>query len=285
MSSKLLIKKVISIIKAELKNDYPTYEIDGFIRIIFDFYLNYSLILLHLNMNKEISRELFLEIENVVKQLKQKTPIQYILGQTEFYGLKFKLSSNVLIPRVETEELVDWIVSEETKGVDILDIGSGSGCIAITLAKNIDDAKVTAIDISSEALSVVKENAELNKVKLNRWECDILKMSNGFYHKYDVVVSNPPYVTNAEKSEMKKNVLDYEPHLALFVSDDDPLIFYRNIILFAQKNLNKGGRLYFEINENFGEEMIDLFLEYGFVNIELRKDINGKDRMIRGILK
>ena len=221
----------------------------------------------------------------ILEQLKNEIPVQYLLGKTSFYGLDFEVNTNVLIPRPETEELVDWIiksnqVDQNSKGLKILDIGTGSGCIAISLANYIPNAKVFAIDVSESALDTAKKNAESNKVEVTFTNKNILETVD-LEQQYDIIVSNPPYVRNLEKEEIKKNVLNNEPHLALFVEDDDALIFYRKIAELAQKNLSEKGQLFFEINQYLGQEMINLLEEMNFKNVELRKDIYGNDRMIR----
>ncbi|UFH46446.1 peptide chain release factor N(5)-glutamine methyltransferase [Flavobacterium galactosidilyticum] len=221
----------------------------------------------------------------ILEQLKNEIPVQYLLGKTSFYGLDFEVNTNVLIPRPETEELVDWIiksnqVDHNSKGLKILDIGTGSGCIAISLANYIPNAQVFAIDVSENALDTAQKNAESNKVEVTFTNKNILETVD-LELQYDIIVSNPPYVRNLEKEEIKKNVLDNEPHLALFVEDDDALIFYRKIAELAQKNLSENGQLFFEINQYLGQEMINLLEEMNFKNIELRKDIYGNDRMIR----
>jgi release factor glutamine methyltransferase len=222
---------------------------------------------------------------SILEQLKKEIPIQYILGVTHFYGLEFEVNSAVLIPRPETEELVDWIVQKskiknQKSKIKILDIGTGSGCIAIALAKNLPNAQVFALDVSEQALATAKTNAELNQVTIQFLHQSILETEN-LCQQFDVIVSNPPYVRELEKQEIKKNVLDNEPHLALFVEDNDALIFYRKIAQLAQKNLNPQGQLYFEINQYLGQEMLDLLREMGFKNSELRQDIYGNDRMIQ----
>ena len=221
---------------------------------------------------------------SILEQLKKEIPIQYILGVTHFYGLEFEVNSAVLIPRPETEELVDWIVlkskiKNQKSKLKILDIGTGSGCIAIALAKNLPNAQVFALDVSEQALATAKTNAELNQVTIQFLHQSILETED-LGQQFDVIVSNPPYVRELEKQEIKKNVLDNEPHLALFVEDNDALIFYRKIAQLAQKNLNPQGQLYFEINQYLGQEMLDLLHEMGFKNSELRQDIYGNDRMI-----
>ena len=221
----------------------------------------------------------------ILEQLKKEIPIQYILGVTHFYGLEFEVNSAVLIPRPETEELVDWIVQKskiknQKSTIKILDIGTGSGCIAIALAKNLSNAQVFALDVSEQALATAKTNAEKNQVQLAFIHQSILETED-LEQQFDIIVSNPPYVRELEKQEIKKNVLDNEPHLALFVEDNDALIFYRKIAKLAQKNLNPQGQLYFEINQYLGQEMLDLLRKMGFKNCELRKDIYGNDRMIQ----
>ena len=208
-------------------------------------------------------------------------PIQYILGETEFYGLPFKVTPATLIPRPETEELVDWIIANCNKNPKtLLDIGTGSGCIAIALAKNLPAVKVSAMDISEEALKVASENAIYNKVTVNFSKKDILGTST-LPQKYDVIISNPPYVRNSEKEMMQKNVLDFEPASALFVEDDNPLLFYSKIAKLAKNYLNPNGFLFFEINEYLSKEVIQLLERESFSEIELKQDFFGKDRMIK----
>lgn len=225
----------------------------------------------------------------ILEQLKLQIPIQYLLGTTHFFGLEFYVNKDVLIPRPETEELVDWIIKNqklkvESHKIKILDIGTGSGCIAISLAKNLINAQVFAIDISEKALATAQKNADLNKVNVNFIQKNILETAN-LDQDFDIIVSNPPYVRNLEKAEIQKNVLDNEPHLALFVEDNDALIFYKKIAELALKNLSKNGVLYFEINQYLGKETEELLKNLGFKNIELRKDIYGNNRMIFANLK
>jgi release factor glutamine methyltransferase len=232
------------------------------------------------------------EIQNwnsILEQLKLEIPVQYLLGKTHFYGLEFEVNENVLIPRPETEELVDWIVSDNqiTKSASplrILDIGTGSGCIAISLAKNIPNAEVFAIDISEKALATAQKNAENNQVNVTFIHKNILGTED-LEQQFDIIVSNPPYVRNLEKEEIKKNVLDNEPHLALFVEDNNALVFYRKIAELAQQSLSPNGQLFFEINQYLGKEMIALLEKMNFKNIELRKDIYGNDRMIKSSIQ
>ena len=221
----------------------------------------------------------------ILDQLKKEIPIQYLLGTTHFYGLEFEVNSNVLIPRPETEELVEWIVQQSTINhqpttIKILDIGTGSGCIAISLAKNLPNAEVFALDVSEHALATAQRNAESNQVAIQFILQSILETED-LGHQFDIIVSNPPYVRDLEKQEIKKNVLDNEPHLALFVADNDALLFYRKIAQLAQKNLSPTGQLYFEINQYLGQEMVALLKEMNFQNTELRKDVYGNDRMTK----
>ena len=223
----------------------------------------------------------------ILEELKSGKPLQYVLGETEFYDLTFKVNSSVLIPRPETEELVDWILKDpavnSNPNLKILDIGTGSGCIPIAIKKKIPAAEVLAIDISAGALDTAIENAEINKTGVKFYLDDILnpKEANITENKYSVIVSNPPYVTLSEKSLMHQNVLSFEPHTALFVPDNDPLLFYKAIINFAASHLLPNGLLFLEINENLGAATVELLTKSGFENIQLRTDLREKDRMIR----
>ncbi|TWI03279.1 release factor glutamine methyltransferase [Flavobacterium tiangeerense] len=223
--------------------------------------------------------------DQFLQQLKNEIPVQYVLGSTSFFGLDFEVNNAVLIPRPETEELVEWILNSlqstvANQKVKILDIGTGSGCIAISLAKNLVNAQVFALDVSEEALKTAQKNAQKNQVSITFLHQNILE-TNDLLQQFDVIVSNPPYVRNLEKQEIKNNVLHYEPHLALFVEDSDALIFYRKIAELAQTSLSNNGFLYFEINQYLGKETVDLLENLNFKNIELRKDIYGNDRMIQ----
>lgn len=285
MASNINIKKVISFIKSELKEFYPMSEIDSFVYLIFEQLFNYSRTKLLISQDVEIRGDSYQNILNIIRDLKLYKPIQYILGETIFYNLTFNVIPGILIPRPETEELVDWIIKESPdKYKRILDIGTGSGCIAISLAKNLPESVVYASDISREALTVTKKNSKLNNVDIQIMKLDILNFDNQLNEKFDIIVSNPPYVTEKEKKLMHKNVLDFEPELALFVPDNNPLLFYKAIIDFGMNHLNPGGKIYFEVNESFGKETALLLEERGFQDISLKKDINGKDRMLKGVL-
>ncbi|OHT45234.1 peptide chain release factor N(5)-glutamine methyltransferase [Flavobacterium tructae] len=270
----------------DLSPFYDAYEAESFFYLILEDKHQLRQIDLALNHELAFSEDDFLIWDFLVLQLKKEVPIQYLLGKTHFYGLDFEVNENVLIPRPETEELVEWIVNDNSGGtkskkIKILDIGTGSGCIAISLAKNLPHAEVYAIDVSKKAIATAKRNAVRNKVEVTFMLQDILETEE-LKHNFDVIVSNPPYVRNLEKEEIKKNVLDYEPHLALFVDDNDALIFYRKIAELARENLLQNGQLYFEINQYLGKEMIDLLEKMNFNNIELKKDIYDNDRMIKG---
>jgi len=230
-----------------------------------------------------VSKEHLDRIINICKELKEGRPIQYVLGETFFYDCRIKLKGVELIPRPETEELVDILIKEnqDFKG-NILDIGTGSGCIAIALAANLKNARVTGIDISTKALDSAHENALLNNVKVSFLPGDILSSDFILPGETGIIVSNPPYVRHSEKALMSRNVLDFEPHSALFVPDSDPLLFYRAILNFATKALIPGGIIYFEINEALGKEMKELFETFGYSDISLKRDLNSKDRIIKG---
>ena len=219
-------------------------------------------------------------IESYASRLSLGEPLQHILGYTYFCGYQFSVSRDVLIPRPETEELVEWICKDSPEADSLLDIGTGSGCIAVSLKKKLCNCDIFAMDISEKALSMAKENALSNQVDITFLHEDILSLPADS-RSYSVIVSNPPYITQKEKSAMHVNVLEHEPHLALFVHDDDPLLFYRAIAQFAQQHLQDNGFLYFEINENLGKETCELLQQYNFHSIVLHKDMNGKDRMIQ----
>ena len=260
---------------------YDSMEAESFFAIALEELKGWRRTDLALNPDAELSGNEIEKWNTVLAQLETQKPIQYIFGKAHFYGLEFEVNENTLIPRPETEELVEWIINEnKAKGqINIIDIGTGSGCIAISLAKNLTDASVSAIDVSEGALAVAKRNAQHNKTNVNFILKDILAAEN-LEQRYDVIVSNPPYVRNLEKEEIKENVLQYEPHLALFVDDNDPLIFYRKIALLAKNWLSPNGRLYFEINQYLGPETVQMLEDFGFANVVLKKDMYGNDRMV-----
>jgi len=251
-------------------------EIISWAYISIDFLLGYNRSDCIIHTDKDITSDISDKLNQIIADLKTNKPIQHIIGETEFYGLKFKVNEYTLIPRPETEELVQWILQHEFTSA--LDIGTGSGCIPIALKKN-KDAEISAIDVSESALLVAKENAKINEVEINFLLQDILKTTT--LPKVDVIISNPPYVLDKEKELMLANVLDNEPHLALFVPNNNPLLFYKKIADIAFTSLPKNGLLFFEINERFGKETVAMLSVIGFVDIELKKDINDKDRMIK----
>lgn len=265
---------------------YPSEEIESFFNILAQEYLNLSRIQIALDREQIVADQNVQKFNDVLTRLKLYEPIQYILGKTEFFGLQFKVNPSTLIPRPETEELVEFILGEisqledKPETVELLDIGTGSGCIAISLAKNLENASISAMDISLEALEVAKENARTNQANVEFLECDILAC-NSLPKRYDIIVSNPPYVRELEKEWMEPNVLKHEPDLALFVKDADPLLFYRKIAALAQANLKPNGKLFFEINEYLGNDLVALLEKMEFQQIGIRKDIFGKDRMLK----
>jgi release factor glutamine methyltransferase len=284
MDNSITINQATEIFDSVLKGIYPSEEIRALARIALSRLLTVPTTYLLLNGDSKIPKSVHMEIIDILQRLKYYEPLQYILGETEFYGYRFKVSPAVLIPRPETEELVEWIISENAgKELSIIDIGTGSGCIAISLAAELKKSKVAALDISPEALQVAANNSKINHVDIQFFEKDILQCNNLPFNKLDIVVSNPPYVCNKEKQLMHSNVLDYEPYTALFVPDDDPMLFYRRIIVLAYMHLKTGGRLYFEINEAFGNKMREMLIAIGFQDVKIQKDLNGKDRMARAV--
>lgn len=274
----------------ELQTIHDDYEIESFFFILTEYLHNLKRIDVSLQPYFEVSEVDLAKWNSIISELKTEKPIQYITGEAWFYGYRFEVNESTLIPRPETEELVEWII-ESTKLVtgsaklNILDIGTGSGCIPISLKKEIPNAEVFSNDVSENALEMARKNALGNEVEVNFILADILEVDNLQISKspnlfFDVIVSNPPYVRNLEKQEIKKNVLAYEPHLALFVDDNDALLFYRKIAQLAATSLAPNGKLFFEINQYLGKETIELLENFGFKNIELRKDFMGNDRMI-----
>jgi release factor glutamine methyltransferase len=310
----MLLKSYKTKFFQELSSLYDEKEIESFFYLILENFHQIKRIDLALNPQMEMNDKQLLHWESILSDLKKQKPIQYILGETEFYGLPFLVNENTLIPRPETEELVELIIKQNSKSeippepkvngaklnskLKILDIGTGSGCIAISLVKNISNVEVYAIDISEEVLETAKKNAQINQVEIHFIQADILKINNleqlptsnpklethnpKLETQFDIIVSNPPYVRNLEKQEINPNVLEYEPHLALFVEDEDALLFYRKIAQLALKSLSPNGRLYFEINQYLGKETVELIESFGFKNVVLHKDIYGNDRMIGG---
>lgn len=292
----MLLKQYKNHFFNSLKNIQDEQEIESFFFILTEYLHNLKRVDLALNPNFEISEDDVEKWNAILADLQKEKPIQYITGEAWFYGLRFEVNENTLIPRPETEELVEFILKETSNfqlpasSLNILDIGTGSGCIPISLKAILPQANVSAIDVSEKALEVAKRNAVSNKVEINFIQTNILEVEDlsqlqspitHYPSPYNIIVSNPPYVRNLEKEEIKKNVLDYEPHLALFVEDTDALLFYRKIAQLALKNLAPNGLLFFEINQYLGKETVELLENLGFKNIELKKDIYGNDRMVK----
>ena len=274
---------------SELEKIYGSDEANALIMILLEHYFGIDRVKIAMEPKLRLSESELLTLHFAVKELLKNKPIQYVLGETEFCGMRFFVEEGVLIPRPETEEMVEMIVSSvgtrRSTSVphSILDIGTGSGCIAISLAKLLKDSVVTAVDVSGKALEIAKKNAAAIDVDVRFVLDDILNPQNPelIDNQYDIIVSNPPYVCESEKSEMRANVLDYEPSSALFVSDNDPLIFYRKILEFAHKTLKPSGEIWFEINEKFGNDMKILCFEKGFKNVKIIKDFRGKERILK----
>ena len=273
---------------SELEKIYGSEEANALIMILLEHYFGIDRVKIAMDSQLRLSESELLTLHFAVKELLKNKPVQYILGETEFCGMRFFVDENVLIPRPETEELVNQLVSCSVNQLHspsfrILDIGTGSGCIAISLAKLLKNSVVTAVDVSKKALEVAKKNAESNGVNVNFIKDDILNPQNPklLDNQFDIIVSNPPYVCESEKTEMRANVLDYEPSSALFVSDNDPLVFYRKILEFAQKALTPNGEIWFEINEKLGAEMKNLCIEKEFEKVEIIKDFRERDRIIK----
>ena len=259
-------------------------ELDEFFFWLIDHYCNYSRMDYVLNSSFKISKTQKQNLINSIDSLLNEMPIQYVVGETKFMNLVFKLNNSVLIPRPETEELVRWIINDAHTNKNILDIGTGSGCIAVSLSKYLNNCKVTGWDISEDIIKIASHNAYLNDVNVELELSDITKPKFLDY-KYDVIVSNPPYITKNEKQFISKNVKFFEPHIALFVENEDPLCFYKKIFDFSNSNLKSNGFLYIEINENFSKEVIKLLKDKGFYDIKLKKDFRLKNRMIKAIKK
>jgi len=279
------IKDVFIDFKQALTTVYDANEIEALTLMVISEITNLSNGQIKAFPEKEITLEQAERFNNIRSRLQTGEPVQYILGYTEFYGLPFKVTPSVLIPRPETEELVEWVltcVDKSQPEINMLDIGTGSGCIAISLKKNLPKAQVSAIDISTGALDVAKQNAVLNEVDIKFIEADILNPSTfSLQYPAQIIISNPPYVTLHDKMQMHANVTDFEPHTALFVPEDNPLLFYKAIADFAVEKLKPNGLLFLEINESLGNETVEMLKVKGFKNIELRKDMSGRDRMIK----
>ncbi len=277
--------ETIAYMRHTLEGYYPPGELNAMIRLIMERVCDIQPYQFYLCKGRELSGEEKTTIRDIVERLTTYEPIQYILGKTDFCGIEFSVTPAVLIPRPETEELVGMIVRDYPQGdIDVLDIGTGSGCIAVSLGKLLSGSRVSALDVSAEALDVARKNALDNNVEVFFYETDILQplvAAGSIETTFDVIVSNPPYVMEKEKAGMEKNVLGYEPSLALFVPDDDPLLYYRHIARFARQKLKEKGRLYLEINAQMGDAIVDNLRMMKFGGVELLRDLSGKDRFIK----
>ena len=277
--------ETLAYIKESLKDLYPPSEISSLVRLIMERVSNIQPHHFLFCKDKVLPEAEKNRIHEIVERLKEMEPIQYILGTADFYSLQFEVNPSVLIPRPETEELVEQvIIDNEGKKIKILDIGTGSGCIAVTLRKHLKQASIIATDISAEALDTARRNAKRNNATITFIQTDILnpeKAEMDIPFILDVIVSNPPYIKEEEKIDMERNVLDYEPHIALFVPDNDPLLYYWHIAHFGKKKLRRYGRLYFEINAAYGSMVVEMLEEEGYKDIELIQDLSGKDRIVK----
>jgi release factor glutamine methyltransferase len=285
----MTLNEARTILTRELKNVYESDELKNIIDLVLEHITGLPRIEQVKSKVPYLTCTQLEDLDSITERLKKNEPVQYVLGVAWFAGMKFTVNKNVLIPRPETEELVDWIVKEvmshELRPASIIDIGTGSGCIAITLKKKLPGVNVSAIDVCSEALFTATENAIALGAEVDFILVDFLNEEKWKdLGRFDLIVSNPPYIRQSEKQSMQERVKEFEPHLALFVPDSDSLVFYRKLADFSLQHLKEGGNLFVEINEAKGESVADLFKEKGFTNIELRKDMQGKERMIRAAL-
>lgn len=275
-----MMNKIVAYIRSRLQPYYTAEEVSALSRIVCCDLLGQAPTDYYLGKDIALSPKKEQELEDILQRLSRFEPLQYIEGRTLFLGREFWVAPGVLIPRPETEELVELMLKEIPADARILDVGTGSGCIAISLAKELPDTLVTAWDVSPEALSVARANARKLQANVRFVECDVLACQVDEVGLYDVIVSNPPYVTEAEKADMEPNVLQWEPSLALFVPDDDPLRFYRRIAVLGRDMLADGGRLYFEINRAYGREMVEMLRAMGYVEVRGEKDLSQNDRFV-----
>lgn len=275
-----MMNKIVAYIRSRLQPYYAAEEVSALSRIVCCDLLGQAPTDYYLGKDIVLSSKKEQELEDILQRLSRFEPLQYIEGRTLFLGREFWVAPGVLIPRPETEELVELMLKEIPADARILDVGTGSGCIAISLAKELPDTLVTAWDVSPEALSVARVNARKLQANVRFVECDVLACQVDEVGLYDVIVSNPPYVTEAEKADMEPNVLQWEPSLALFVPDDDPLRFYRRIAVLGRDMLADGGRLYFEINRAYGREMVEMLRTMGYVGVRVEKDLSQNDRFV-----
>jgi len=282
-----LLKEIKNYYLNEIANLYGINEAESMLNLLINHFFGLNRTGQLLKPDFRLTETEMLKLHFAVKELKKEKPVQYIVGNAEFYGMNLKVNPSVLIPRPETEELVDKIVKAnvDNSRLKVLDIGTGSGCIALALKSSMPDSSVVAVDVSEEALAIAEENKHSLALKVEFQKLNILDASEWhILKKFDIIVSNPPYVTVAEKSRMRKNVFDNEPSIALFVTDDEPLVFYNAITDFAQTHLNRSGVLWFEINEKFGEQVKDLMAKKGFSELKIYPDIHKKERFVSGRL-
>lgn len=282
------MKNIVNNMLHRLLEVYPEGEARALVRYVLEVRYNISIPDIYMGKDRHFSEEERAELDFIVERLLHQEPVQYILGQADFHGLTFHVAPGVLIPRPETEELVDWVLEElgKLKNATVLDVGTGSGCIAVSLAKTCPGAKVSALDVSPAALEIAHANAQAIGVEVNMLCGDILHPDgNDVLSKssWDIIVSNPPYICDSEAMEMSKNVLGFEPHEALFVPDDNPLLFYKAIADYSIRKLNPEGKLFVEINRAYADEVMMLFSDTGFVGVELKKDMYDNNRMVKCI--
>lgn len=280
------VDQIVAYYQEKLSRLYPSNEVKNITEIMFEYFMGWDKMTLRSNNKSMLSESELLLFHKALKRLLKNEPVQHITGEMEFYSLPFKVNKNVLIPRPETEELVDLVIKECKGSETILDIGTGSGCIPIALKKQLRNTLVYGVDVSEDALVVARDNAVLNSTDVIFVQADVLQISSikdSFKKEFDIIISNPPYITNSEKALMSENVLTFEPHIALFVEDDEPMLFYDKIGLLAYDNLSFGGKLYFEINEQYGDQIKALLKSIGFSDIRMIKDLQNKDRIVAAI--
>jgi release factor glutamine methyltransferase len=280
------VDQIVAYYQEKLSRLYPSNEVKNITEIMFEYFMGWDKMTLRSNNKSMLSESELLLFHKALKRLLKNEPVQHITGEMEFYSLPFKVNKNVLIPRPETEELVDLVIKECKGSETILDIGTGSGCITIALKKQLKNTLVYGVDVSEDALVVARDNAVLNSTDVIFVQADVLQISSikdSFKKEFDIIISNPPYITNSEKALMSENVLTFEPHIALFVKDDEPMLFYDKIGHLAYDNLSSGGKLYFEINEQYGDQIKALLKSIGFSDIRMIKDLQNKDRIVAAI--
>ena len=275
-------REVAAVFRQRLRNQYSASELDAMVRVVMEEVMHYSPVDVVMRADAELPEFFVTRLENIISRLERYEPLQYILGFARFHGHHFKVTPATLIPRPETEQLVDLVIDENRDRDDlrVMDLGTGSGCIAISLARALKFPQVTGVDINNDALDVARENAEMLRVRVRWMEADMLEMPLLPAESQDIVISNPPYITMSEKEGIERNVLDYEPHDALFVPDADPLLFYRAIAQFASRVLAPQGRIYLEINRRFGVAVAQELGQYGFADMRVLKDSFGNDRFV-----